>query len=70
MLIRGARIGGVRIPEFGLVIATFVAFMVAVLGGTKIRLLESLIAAAAMTAFCVVLFRYLLQLPFPLWPSF
>jgi hypothetical protein len=31
---------------------------------------ESLIAAAAMTAFCVVLFRYLLQLPFPLWPSF
>lgn len=70
LLIRGARIGGIRIPEFGLVIATFVAFMVAVLGGTKIKLLESLIAAAAMTAFCVVLFRYLLQLPFPLWPSF
>lgn len=70
LLIRGARIGGIRVPEFGLVIATFAAFMIAVLGGTKIKLLESLIAAAAMTAFCVVLFRYLLQLPFPLWPSF
>ena len=70
LLIRGARIGGIRIPEFGLIIATFVAFMIAVMGGTKIRWLESAIAAAAMTAFCVVLFRYLLQLPFPLWPSF
>ena len=44
--------------------------MIAVMGGTKIRWVESLIAAAAMTVFCVVLFRYLLQLPFPLWPSF
>ena len=70
LLIRGARIGGVRIPEFGLVVATFLAFMIAVMGGSKIRWLESLIAAAAMTLFCVVLFRYLLQLPFPLWPTF
>ncbi len=70
LLIRGARFGGIRIPEFGLVIATFAAFMIAVMGGSKIRWLESLIAAAAMTAFCVVLFRYLLQLPFPLWPNF
>lgn len=59
-----------RIPEFGLVAATFLAFMIAVMGGRQIRWLESLIAAVAMTAFCVVLFRYLLQLPFPLWPSF
>ncbi|MCW5689970.1 MAG: tripartite tricarboxylate transporter TctB family protein [Pseudolabrys sp.] len=71
LLIRGAHLGaGIRIPEFGLVIATFLAFMIAVMGGHKIRWVESLIAAAAMTAFCVVLFRYLLQLPFPLWPNF
>lgn len=71
LLIRGAHLGaGIRIPEFGLVIATFLAFMIAALGGHKIRLVESLVAAAAMTAFCVVLFRYLLQLPFPLWPNF
>ena len=34
------------------------------------RWVESLIAAAAMTLFCVVLFSYVLKLPFPLWPSF
>jgi hypothetical protein len=28
-----------------------------------------LIAAAAMTVFCVVLFVYLLNLPFQLWPQ-
>lgn len=60
----------VRIPELGLVIATFCAFIISVAGGRQIRWVESVIAAAAMTGFCVVLFRYLLQLPFPLWPSF
>jgi putative tricarboxylic transport membrane protein len=70
LLIRGAQIGGVRIPEFGLIVSTFLAFMIAVMGGHKIRWVESLFAAAAMTVFCIVLFRYLLQLPFPLWPSF
>ncbi len=72
--IRGFRFGffgtAVRIPEFGLVAATFLAFMIAVMGGRQIRWVESLIAASVMTAFCVVLFTYLLQLPFPLWPAF
>lgn len=72
--IRGFRFSffgaAVRIPELGLVASTFLAFMIAVMGGREIRWRESLIAAAAMTAFCVVLFRYLLQLPFPLWPAF
>jgi putative tricarboxylic transport membrane protein len=72
--IRGFRFSffgfGVRIPEFGLIVATFLAYMISVMGGREIRWKESLIAGAAMTAFCVVLFRYLLQLPFPLWPAF
>jgi hypothetical protein len=34
------------------------------------RWLESLIAAATMTAFCVVLFSFVLKLPFRLWPDF
>ncbi|MFA6264595.1 MAG: tripartite tricarboxylate transporter TctB family protein [Pseudolabrys sp.] len=59
-----------RIPEFGLVVATFLAFMMAALGAPRLRLLESLLAGIAMTLFCVALFRYLLQLPFPLWPNF
>ena len=58
----------VRVPPFGLVLSTFVAFMVSIMGTSEMRWLESLIAAAAMTAFCVGLFVYLLQLPFQLWP--
>jgi hypothetical protein len=57
-------------PQFGLVPATFLAFMISILGSTEMRWLESLIAAAAMTAFCVLLFIYLLNLPFQLWPRF
>jgi putative tricarboxylic transport membrane protein len=54
----------------GLVPATFLAYMIAIFGSREMRLVESLIAAAAMTVFCVVLFVYLLNLPFQLWPRF
>jgi len=58
------------IRPLGLVPATFLAFLVSILGSSEMRWLESLIAAVAMTAFCVVLFVYLLNLPFQLWPRF
>ena len=58
------------IPAFGMVPATFLAFMISIFGSTEFRWVESLIAAVAMTAFCVGLFVYLLQLPFQLWPMF
>lgn len=60
----------VNIPSLGLVISTFFAFMVSILGSTEFRWVESLLAAVGMTAFCVGLFVYLLQLPFQLWPMF
>jgi putative tricarboxylic transport membrane protein len=60
----------VSMPAFGLVPATFIAFMISILGSSEMRWVESLIAAAAMTGFCVLLFVYLLKLPFQLWPSF
>ena len=44
--------------------------MVSIMGSSEMRWVESLIAAVAMTAFCVALFVYLLQLPFQLWPWF
>jgi hypothetical protein len=44
--------------------------MISITATEEIRWRESLFAAAAMTAFCVVLFVYLLQLPFDLWPWF
>lgn len=56
------------VPPLGLVISTFTAFIISIMGSREMRWMESLIAAACMTAFCVVLFVYLLQLPFQLWP--
>ena len=56
------------IRPFGLVFATFLTFMVSILGSSEMRWVESIIAAAAMTLGCVLLFVYLLNLPFQLWP--
>ncbi len=60
----------IAIPSFGLVLSTFCAFMISIFGSTEFRWVESLLAAVAMTTFCVVVFVYLLQLPFQLWPMF
>jgi putative tricarboxylic transport membrane protein len=59
-----------RIPALGLVVSTLTAFIVSIMGSTEMRWVESLIAATAMTAFCVGLFTYLLGLPFQLMPWF
>jgi putative tricarboxylic transport membrane protein len=57
------------IRPFGLVFATYLTFMVAIMGSTERRWIESLIAAAAMTTFCWFLFVKMLGLPFQLWPQ-
>jgi putative tricarboxylic transport membrane protein len=67
-MIRGVNLGPLTIPPLGLVPSTFAAFLVSIFGSTEMRWLESLIAAVVVTAFCVGLFVYLLQLPFQLWP--
>jgi putative tricarboxylic transport membrane protein len=54
----------------GLVIASYLTFLVAIAGSREAKLIESLLAAAGMTAFCVALFYYGLGLPFQLWPHF
>jgi putative tricarboxylic transport membrane protein len=73
-LIRGLDLRIVKIPftipSFGLVISTFAAFLISIMGSSEMKWVESLIAAVAMTAFCVGLFVYLLGLPFQLWPAF
>lgn len=73
-LIRGISINlfgvPIRFPELGMVPSTFLAFMISIFGSKEFRIVESLFAAAVMTAFCVVVFIYLLALPFPLWPRF
>jgi putative tricarboxylic transport membrane protein len=56
------------VPPLGLVLSAFCAFMISIMASREMRWLESLLAASAMTLFCVLLFVYLLQLPFQLWP--
>ena len=58
------------IRPLGLIATSYVTFMITIMATPEIRWRESLIAAAVMTAFCVALFVYLLQLPFDLWPWF
>ena len=58
------------IRPLGLVIASFITFVVAISGSKEMRFIEGLIGAAVMTVFCVLLFVYLLNLPFQLWPRF
>jgi len=60
----------VKAPALGLAPSAFFAFLISSMGSHERRWLERLIAAAVMTAFCVLLFAYLLGLPFKLWPSF
>ena len=67
-MIRALNVGPLSIAPLGLVPSTFAAFLVSIFGSTEFRWVESLIAAVVMTAFCVALFVYLLQLPFQLWP--
>jgi putative tricarboxylic transport membrane protein len=61
---------GAMIRPLGLIPATFLTYLISIFGSKEMRLVESVIAAAAMTLFCVLLFVYLLNLPFQLWPRF
>jgi putative tricarboxylic transport membrane protein len=54
----------------GLVISSFIVFMISAAGSKETRWIEATIAAMALTAFCVALFVYGLNLPFQLWPRF
>ena len=56
------------IRPLGLVISAFLAFILSIMGSTEMRWIESIIAGALMTLMCVLLFVYLLNLPFQLWP--
>ena len=56
------------VRPLGLIISSFLAFMLSILGSREMRWLESVIAAALLTTGCVLLFNTLLGLPFQLWP--
>ena len=58
------------VRPLGLVIATFLSFLVSGAGSAETRWVETTIAGVVMTIFSVLLFVYLLALPFQLWPRF
>jgi putative tricarboxylic transport membrane protein len=59
----------ISIRHLGLVIASYVSIVLASFGTTEVRWLEALIWGAALTAFCVFLFPWALNLPMQLWPQ-
>ena len=68
-VIGGILLFAVTIRPMGLVLSSYVAFILSIMGSREMKWVESLIAAAVMTLFCVLLFVYLLNLPFQLWPQ-
>jgi putative tricarboxylic transport membrane protein len=58
------------IKPVGLVVTSFVCFMVSALGSHETRWGETAIVGILLTAFCVGLFQYGLGLSFELWPWF
>jgi hypothetical protein len=60
----------IMIRPVGLIISSFLVFMISGLASKETRWIECTIAAAALTILCVLLFVYLLNLPFQLWPRF
>jgi putative tricarboxylic transport membrane protein len=69
MVLIGICLFAATIRPFGLLLSSFTVFMVSVAGSEKPRWIEGAIAAVAMTILCVLLFVYLLNLPFQLWPQ-
>jgi hypothetical protein len=61
---------GFLVPRAGLVPALVVMFLIAALGGREFRWREVLVLTAVMTALAVLVFVYLLKLPFQLIPGF
>jgi len=57
------------IRPLGLVVSSFLTFVLAIMGSSEMKWVESVVGAVVMTLFCVLLFVYLLNLPFQLWPQ-
>jgi putative tricarboxylic transport membrane protein len=57
------------IRPLGLVISSFATILIAAAASDETRWIETIIWAAAITAFCAFLFPYALNLPLELWPQ-
>lgn len=60
----------ITIRPLGLVVSSFLSFMIAALGTPETRWKEATIVCICLTAFCSLLFPYALGLPLQLFPRF
>jgi len=60
----------VTVRPLGLILSTYLAFLVSAASTSETRWIETAIAGAAMSIACAILFPYILNLPFHLWPQF
>jgi putative tricarboxylic transport membrane protein len=58
------------VRPLGLALASFFTFIMGALSSAETRWREAIIAAVVLTAFCCVLFAYLLGLPVQIFPDF
>jgi putative tricarboxylic transport membrane protein len=59
----------VTIRPLGLVVGSYLSIVAAAAATPEARWIETLIWGAVLTAFCVLLFVFGLNLPFQLWPT-
>ncbi|MPZ58392.1 MAG: tripartite tricarboxylate transporter TctB family protein [Rhizobiales bacterium] len=58
------------IRSLGLIPSSFISFMIGAAATDEVKWGQSAIVGAALTAGCAILFPYILNLPFQLWPQF
>lgn len=68
LTIRGFAIGPVRVPALGLLVSGPLVVLISGLAADDMRWKELVIFAVAMSAACILLFKYALNLPIPLAP--
>ena len=66
----GLVVFGFVMERFGIVPALVAMFIIAAFGGHEFKLVEVLILTAIMTTFSIIVFVYLLGLPYPLVQGF
>lgn len=68
LTIRGFEIGPIKVPALGLLVSGPLLIFFSGLAADDRKLKELLIFAVAMSAACILLFKYALSLPIPLAP--
>ena len=68
LTIRGFNLAGLKIPPLGLAIAGPLAIGCAALADRQTRWHEIIVFAVALTALCILIFRFVLRLPIPIAP--